>query len=108
MLSPGDAVQVCGAPADLPPPPHTLSSDTSSSSSQHGPMALAPHSVWVSAQAFWGAWWVMGSALSFPSPFRCVLATEAKFCFLRSLWSLWLMGRCQVSLALGKAVETCS
>lgn len=83
MLSPADAVWVCSAPANLPPPPHTPSSGTSSSSSRHCCMALAPHSGWVSAQAFWGAWRVMGSA-SVSSPSHCIPAADAKFCFSHS------------------------
>lgn len=83
MLSPADAVLVCGAPANLPPPPHTPSSGTSSS--WHSPMALAPRSGRVSSQVFWGAQRVMGSAsVSSPSLCHCIPAPEAKFCFLHS------------------------
>lgn len=85
MLLPADAVRVCGAPANLPAAPHTPSSGMSSSSSQHGPMAPAPHSGWVSAQAFGGAQWAMGSAsVSSPSLCRCTPAAEAKSCVLHS------------------------
>lgn len=85
MQSPVDAVRVCGALANLPAAPHTPSLGASSSSSQHGPLALAPHSRWLSAQAFWGAWQVMGSArVSSPSLCCYISAAEAKFCFLRS------------------------
>lgn len=82
----GDAICVCGALANLPPPPRIPSSGTSSSYSSHSPVAPAPCSGWVSGQLFWGGQWLVDQPACPCLPFSsCSPAAEAKFCFLHSL-----------------------